>query len=203
MIGLVILAAGASKRMGTPKQLLTYKGKSLIRHSALVALGSLASQCVAILGANAESILPEIAHLTINQKLLKVVHNADWEEGMASSIRLGIETLANEKGKLEAVIFMLCDQPFVDSEIINELIATFRKTKDSIVACTYQSDTIGVPALFAKEVFPALLDLRGDAGARKIIQKFADRLTTISFPQGDMDIDTPEAYQNLKNIKPQ
>jgi molybdenum cofactor cytidylyltransferase len=200
MIGLVILAAGASKRMGTPKQLLTYKGKSLIRHSALVGLESLASQCVAILGANHEAILPEIAHLTVHQKLLKVVYNKDWEEGMASSIRLGIETLAKEKSRLEAVIFMLCDQPFVSAELINELISTFRKTKDNVVACTYQSEVIGVPALFPKEVFPALLELEGDTGARKIIQKFTDKLTTISFPQGDMDIDTPEAYQSLKVI---
>lgn len=197
MIGLVILAAGESKRMGTPKQLLTFEGKTLIRNSALAALASLASVSVAILGANQEKILPEIAHLTANNRFLKVVINPQWEEGMASSVRLGIETLAKEKSRLEAVIFMLCDQPFVKTELINELITNFRQTKSQVVACTYQSGVTGVPALFSKEVFPALLALKGDTGARKIINQFADKMTTIFFPQGDIDLDTPEAYQSL------
>jgi molybdenum cofactor cytidylyltransferase len=197
MIGLVILAAGESKRMGTPKQLLTFEGKTLIRNSALAALASLASVSVAILGANQEKILPEIAHLTSNDRFLKVVFNPHWEEGMASSVRLGIETLAKEKSRLEAVIFMLCDQPFVKTELINELITTFRQTKSQVVACTYQSGVTGVPALFSKEVFPALLALKGDTGARKVINQFTDKMTTILFPQGDIDLDTPEAYQNL------
>lgn len=203
MIGLVILAAGASRRMGSPKQLLTFKGKSLIRHSALVGLGSLASQCIAILGANETAILPEIAHLAVENKLLTVVPNPEWEEGMASSIRLGIETLAKEKKRLEAVIFMLCDQPFVSAELINELISTYRKTRSHVVACTYQNGVTGVPALFSKEVFPALLALKGDTGARKIIQQFADQLTTIPFLQGDIDLDTPEAYLALEEIMKQ
>ncbi len=197
MIGLVILAAGESKRMGTPKQLLTFEGKTLIRNSALVALASLASVSVAILGANQDKILPEIAHLTANDRFLKVVPNPQWEEGMASSVRLGIETLAKEKSRLEAVIFMLCDQPFVKTELINALITTFRQTKSQVVACTYQSGITGVPALFSKEVFPALLALKGDTGARKVINQFTDKMTTIPFPKGDIDLDTPEAYQNL------
>lgn len=198
MIGLVILAAGASKRMGSPKQLLSFKGKSLIRHSAFVGLSSLASKCVAVLGANEMAILPEIDHLSVHQKLLTIVSNPDWEEGMASSIRLGIETLASEKSRLEAVIFMLCDQPFVSAELINELITTYRQTKSEVVACTYQNGVTGVPALFSKEVFPALWSLKGDTGARKVIQQFTDKLTTIPFPQGDIDLDTPEAYQALE-----
>ena len=200
MIGLVILAAGASRRMGSPKQLLRFQGKSLVRHSALVGLSSLAAQSIAILGANAEDIAPEIEHLALEGKLLKVVYNPEWEEGMASSVRLGIETLAKEKTKLEAVIFMLCDQPFVSAEIINELITTYRKTQHKIVACTYQSGTTGVPALFSKEIFPTLLNLKGDVGARKVIQQFAEDLITIPFSQGDIDLDTPEAYLALKKF---
>lgn len=197
MIGLVILAAGASKRMGTPKQLLTFEGKTLIRRSSLVALASLVSTSVAILGAKHEEILPEIGHLTIDDKFLNVVVNPQWEEGMASSVRLGIETLAQDKRQLEAVIFMLCDQPFVSTELINELVTVFRQTKSQVVACTYKSGTTGVPALFSKEIFPALLALKGDTGARKIIHQFADKMTTIPFPEGDIDLDTPEAYQKL------
>jgi len=197
MIGLIILAAGASKRMGTPKQLLTFEGKTLIRRSALAALASLSSTSVAVLGASQEEILPEIRHLTLDNKFLKVVYNPQWEEGMASSVRLGIETLAQEKQRLEAIIFMLCDQPFVKTELINELITVFRQTKSQVVACTYKSGITGVPALFSKEVFPALLALKGDTGARKIINQFADKMTTIPFPEGDIDLDTPEAYQKL------
>jgi molybdenum cofactor cytidylyltransferase len=197
MIGLVILAAGASKRMGKPKQLLTFCGKTLLRNSALVALESLAGKSLVILGANSEQILPDIQYFTTNEKLLKIVENPAWEEGMASSIRLGIEVLAQSKSRLEAVIFMLCDQPFVSTELINELITTFRRTQSWVVACTYQTGITGVPALFSKEIFPALLALKGDMGARKIIHQFADNMTTIPFPKGDIDIDTPEAYAAL------
>ncbi len=197
MIGLVILAAGASTRMGKPKQLLTFGGKTLIRNSALIALESLAAESIVVLGANYAQIMPEIQHLSINEKFLKIVENPTWDEGMASSVRMGIELLAQSKNRLEAVIFMLCDQPFANTEIINELITTFRRTQSWVVACTYQNGVTGVPALFSKEVFPTLLALKGDMGARKIIHQFADNMTTIPFPKGDIDIDTPEAYAAL------
>jgi molybdenum cofactor cytidylyltransferase len=198
MIAVVILAAGASRRMGTPKQLLTFEGKTLIRHSALVALESLCSPAIAVLGANQEKILPEIAHLTLNDKLLHALYNPDWQEGMASSIRLSINHLVEVMGKnLEAVVFMLCDQPFVSAELINELVTVYRRTQSPLVVSTYENEVNGVPALFSKEIFSELLRLKGDIGARKIIMQFAEKMLTVPFPKGNIDLDTPEAYQLL------
>ncbi len=198
MIAIVILAAGASRRMGTPKQLLTFEGKTLIRHSALVALESLCSPAIAVLGANQEKILPEIAHLTLNDKLLHALYNPDWQEGMASSIRLSINHLVEVMGKnLEAIVFMLCDQPFVNAELINELVTVYRHTQSPLVVSTYENGVNGVPALFSRELFSELLQLKGDTGARKLIMQFAEKMLTVPFPKGNIDLDTPEAYQLL------
>jgi molybdenum cofactor cytidylyltransferase len=200
MIALVILAAGESQRMGTPKQLLTFGGKTLIRHSALVALESLCSPAIAVLGANQEKILPEIAHLTLNDKLLHILNNSEWQEGMASSIRLSINHLVEVMGKnLEAIVFMLCDQPFVNAELINELVTVYRRTRNPLVVSTYENGVNGVPALFSSAIFPELLQLKGDTGARKIIMQFSEKMLSVPFPKGNIDLDTPEAYQLLMN----
>jgi molybdenum cofactor cytidylyltransferase len=198
MIALVILAAGESKRMGEPKQLLTVKGKTLIRHSSLVALESLCSPVITVLGANKDKVLPEIEHLTLNDKLLHVLYNADWQLGMSSSIKLAINHLKEIMNhNLEAIVFMLCDQPFVNAELINELVTLYRRTKNTVIASTYDNGTNGVPALFSSNIFPELLNLKGDIGARKIINNFSHQLLTVPFPQGSIDLDTKEAYEKL------
>src|SRR4028118_1557934 len=105
-IGLIILAAGASTRMGTPKQLLTYRGCSLIRHMAEVAIASVCQPIAIVLGANGERIKPEISQLP-----LQIVENQQWQEGMSSSIQVGLEALLAVNQHLDAVAIALCDQP--------------------------------------------------------------------------------------------
>lgn len=191
--GIVILAAGASTRLGKPKQLLQYRGKTLLAHTVNEAVKSNADAVVVILGKNANLFKKEI-----DEKKVRVAINSSWEEGMASSLRLGLDTLLNEKPYIDAVIFMVCDQPHISLSILNALIKTQQKTTKQIVTCNY-GDSIGPPALFHKKYFKELMKLSGDVGARKVIQQNMNDMGTILFPEGKIDIDTVEDYEKLKN----
>src|SRR5919202_6946675 len=113
-VGLLILAAGASSRMGTPKQLLPYRGRSFVRHIVEVTIASVCQPIAVVLGANAERIKPEISHLPV-----QIVENQQWTEGMSSSIRAGLEALLTTNQNLDAVAIALCDQPFFSSQLLD------------------------------------------------------------------------------------
>ena len=189
-----MLAAGTSSRLGQPKQLLQYNGKTLLKHAVDEATNSNADMIVVVLGANAGLLLKEI-----DDSRVTVVENKKWEEGMASSIRMGLNTLLQNKSNIEAVIFVVCDQPFVSAALLNDLIKTQKETGKPIVASNY-GEAIGPPALFHRSFFPELMQLKGDAGARKSIQQHSDEVATILFTKGKMDIDTIEDYEALKNL---
>ena len=192
--GIIILAAGASTRLGKPKQLLEYHGKTLLNHSVNEAIKAKADGVVVMLGKNADLFKNEI-----DEEKVDVVINKDWEEGMASSVRLGLDTLLSRKPYIDAVIFMVCDQPHISSSILNDLITTQQKTTKQIVTCDY-GGSIGPPALFHKKYFHELMELKGDVGARNIIQQNMNDVVTILFPEGKIDIDTKEDYEALKNL---
>lgn len=191
--GIVIMAAGASTRLGKPKQLLQYRGKTLLDHAVNEAINAKADAVVLILGKNADIFQKEI-----DKEKVRVVINKDWEEGMASSVRLGLNTLLKSKPYMDAVIFMVCDQPHISSSVLNELIITQQKTTKQIVTCNY-GGSIGPPALFHKKYFKELAKLNGDVGARNIIQQNMHDVATIQFPEGKIDIDTKEDYDALTN----
>ena len=190
--GIVILAGGASSRLGQPKQLLQYHGKTLLEHAVDEAINAKADAVVVVLGKNADLFKDEI-----DQETVLVVVNKDWAEGMASSVRLGLDTLLNSKPYIDAVILMVCDQPHISSLVLNELITTQQKTTKQIVTCNY-GETIGPPALFHKKYFRELMEVKGDIGARNIIQQNINDVATILFPEGKIDIDTKEDYEALK-----
>ena len=177
--------------MGRPKQLLPYNGKSLLEHSVDTANDSDASPVIVILGANATLLEKEI-----EEKKVHIAINKDWKEGMASSVRSGINILMHIAPDADAAIIMVCDQPFVSSSLLNELIETQRQTGKTIVTSQYET-AIGPPALFHKSVFPALLTLKGDAGARKIIEQRMNEVATVLFTKGNIDIDTEADYKAL------
>jgi len=191
--GIIILAAGASTRLGKPKQLLQYRGKTLLAHAINEAVNSNADAVVVVLGKDANLFKKEL-----DEKKVRVAINSSWEEGMASSLRLGMDTLLKDKPYIDAVIFMVCDQPHISSSVLNELIITQQKTTKQIVTSNY-GDSMGPPALLHKKYFEELMKLSGDAGARKIIQKNMNDVATILFPEGNIDIDTEEDYEKLKN----
>lgn len=193
-VGIIILAAGASTRMGTPKQLLMYKGRSLVRHTVEVALASMCRPVVVVTGANAEIMKPELLDLPI-----KVVENQQWSKGMSSSIRVGLEGLKSFADNLDAAVILLCDQPFVSAQLINQILAKYLLTGLPIVACEY-AQTLGVPALFSHVLFPELSALQDSVGAKQIIKKYFPSVASVSFPEGKIDIDIPLDYENLQII---
>ena len=190
--GVVILAAGASSRLGSPKQLLVYSGVTLLQHSIEAAQSSDAVSVVVVLGANADVIRSEISN-TAN-----VVVNDSWKEGMASTIRFGLQTLVKLNPDVEAVVFMVADQPFVTAELLNDLMELNKKEQRSIVASKYGT-TFGTPVLFTKRFFPELLELTGDVGAKSLVRKYLNETAFVPFPKGEIDIDTVEDYKNLSN----
>lgn len=190
-IGLVILAAGASARMGTPKQLLRYREQSLIRHVVEVAIASVCHPIIVVLGANAECIKLEIESLDI-----QLIENPLWVEGMSTSVRTGVEALKACNLDVEAVVLMVCDQPFVSTQLINQLVENYRTTGRLIVASEY-AGTLGVPALFHRSLFPELTALGGDVGARRVIKQHTLEAFGIPFPEGAIDLDTPKDYEQL------
>jgi len=192
-IGLVILAAGASTRMGIPKQLLAFRGRSLLRHAAEEALASGCRPVIVVLGAQAERLQEEVSGLPV-----RVVVNARWAEGMGTSIRAGIEALTADPGVevVEAAVLAVCDQPYFSARIVRELIAAREQTGSAIAAAGYEGAR-GVPALFSRALFPELLALEGHEGARRVIQAHPDETLAVPFPEGAIDLDTPEDHARL------
>lgn len=188
---IIILAAGSSSRMGRPKQLLPYMGKSLLSHSVDTANDTDANPVIVVLGANAALLEKEI-----DEKKVHIVVNKEWQEGMASSIRCGLNTLLHIAPSSGAAILMVCDQPFVSAPLLNELISKQKNTGKQIVASQYQN-TVGPPALFDKIIFPELMKLKGDAGARKVVERHSSDTTTVLFTGGNIDIDTEADYKAL------
>jgi molybdenum cofactor cytidylyltransferase len=195
-IGLILLAAGGSSRLGRPKQLLPYKGKTLLQYSLEKALASNAKNVVVVLGANAEALQREISNYPTY-----IVINEHWQEGMASSIRTGIKAIAEINPSIKGVILAVCDQPFMTTPLLNTLIETHQKTGKGIVTCTYDN-TFGPPVFFHHTFFSALLKLEGDVGARSIVKQHADNVETVPFPEGTTDIDTERDYNAIKQNEP-
>jgi len=192
--GLVILAAGASTRMGRPKQLLLYQERSFLCHVVETAVASICQPIVVVLGAHAEQLKHEVSQLPV-----QVVENARWAEGMSSSIRAGILSLCAVPEKIEAAVLMLCDQPFVSPQIINQLVEAYHFTGKPIVASAY-AETLGVPALFSSTLFSELMTLTEAEGAKKIIMKYTHEVLSVPFPEGVIDIDTPKDYEQLRTM---
>ena len=191
-IGLMILAAGASTRMGTPKQLLAYRGCSFIRNMAEVAIASVCQHIAVVLGANAEQIKPEISQLPVH-----IVENQQWADGMSSSIWVGLEALLAVNQDLEAVAIALCDQPFVSSQTLDRIVEAYRFTGNPIIASEY-AGTLGVPVLFSRSLFSELMALKSNEGAKKLIKKHIHEVFSVPFPEGSIDIDTPNDYEQLQ-----
>ncbi len=195
-LGIIILAAGSSTRLGEAKQLVKFQNKTLISNAIETALNSKCSDITLVLGSNSEKINREIKDFVA----VKICINENWQSGMASSIKCGLEFMLKENPEVNAVIFMLCDQPLITSKHINLLFETFAETNKGIVASEYEN-TLGVPALFSSEMFGELLKIRGDKGAKKIIDSFPASVKTIHIPEAEFDVDTFEDVQKLSQYQ--
>ncbi|MEA5597856.1 nucleotidyltransferase family protein [Rivularia sp. UHCC 0363] len=190
-VGLIILAAGKSNRMGKPKQLLTYQGSSLISHAVKTGLNSICKPVIVVLGAYVEHIKPQI-----NKFPVQIIENPYWKTGMSSSIHAGITVIKTSHPNLDAVIIALADQPLINQTVFNQLVQSYQETQNIIIASAYD-DIIGVPALFDRSLFTELNNLEGDKGAKTLMRKYQDEILTINIPQAAIDIDTPDDYEKL------
>lgn len=191
-VGLVILAAGASVRYGAAKQLLSFKGETFLRRAARESAASVCQPIVAVFGADAENLSLHIADFAVH-----AVQNKDWEKGMGTSISTGIEKLLELDRNISGAVITVCDQPFVNSQVINRLVEEFFEKKALIVASRY-AETVGVPALFSRRLFPELTALKNSGGAKNLIERFAAETIAVDFSEGAIDIDTPEDFRRLK-----
>lgn len=183
--GAVILAAGASTRMGSPKQLLPLDGQPLVVRAVEAALASPAWPVVVVLGAHAEKIRPLLTRLPV-----LIADSPAWAEGMAASIRAGVTTLRQFSRALDGALVALCDQPAFSSEVIAQLVAAQRASGRSIAAAHYHGRH-GAPALFLREHFETLSHLTGEAGARALLNDDPARVTAVDLPALAHDLDTP------------
>lgn len=189
--GIVILAAGSSSRLGKPKQLLAFEGTTLLARVAAIACQSKRYPVIVVLGANADLIKE---NLSISG--LDVVINEDWEEGMASSLRTGLHAMEKKYPAVDGIMILVSDQPHLTDNHIVQLIDAQNKSGLPIAACSY-AGIMGTPALFHKSVFPELMQLKGDIGAKRIIESRKQDVVTVFFDKGVVDIDTQADYENL------
>jgi molybdenum cofactor cytidylyltransferase len=194
--GIIILAAGSSSRLGSSKQLLHFKGKTLLKHTVEEAAEAGAQPVIVVTGANADEVSKEIQ----NEKV-EIVFNKNWEQGMASGIVIGLKNAIRLNKELQNVIITVCDQPFVSSSLFQQLFQKQNESAKHIVASAY-ADTIGTPALFTIKYFDGLMGLTGDQGAKGLLKKYSEDLATVDFPDGYIDIDTQEDYENLLKGNP-
>ncbi|MGC6431562.1 MAG: nucleotidyltransferase family protein [Jejuia sp.] len=191
-IAIAILAAGASSRMGSPKQVLKWGNTSLLEHAITNSKKSNAKEVIVVLGANNDTISSQITTDDVS-----VVINKEWEKGLGRSIASAVLYVL-DSNKVEGLLIVLADQPFVTSTYLNEMILTFNLNTGKIIATAYDSDRFGVPALFDKSYFEELSRLVGDEGAKAILKKYNHQVVVLSPDFQNWDIDTKEDYKRLK-----
>jgi len=186
---IIILASGASKRLGEPKQLLVFNGKTLLQNTI--------DEVFKVENTIPFLVISEGFDFKTNSDI-KIIENKDSFLGISSSIKIGLNTAIKAIPNIENCIFCVSDQPYIKVEVFKALIEKKQATIKGIIASLYEK-TIGVPMLFNKKYFEELLQLSNDEGAKKIALKHKDDLETIPFADGKIDIDTQEDYINLVN----
>lgn len=183
----VILAAGASRRLGEPKQLVQLEGETLVHRTARIAL-EVCDPVLVVVGSERERIQAALADLPVC-----CLHNLQWEEGMASSLRTAVSALPLDS---RAALLLVCDQPAVDRVLLEAMLEVHHVHPSRRIACAY-AGTLGIPALLPRVDFDILLELRGDRGARGLLQ--AEGVLAVPFPDGALDIDRPEDLARLSS----
>ncbi|MHB1673913.1 MAG: nucleotidyltransferase family protein [Acidobacteriaceae bacterium] len=192
----IVLAAGGSTRLGQPKQLLrlpAFGGETLIDHAINLAIAAGVAPVFVVLGADANEIQ--------RQSQLReciVVRNEAWREGMASSIRLGVAAVMGNAPDASGAMVLVCDQPGLSADHLRALLNAHRADPKSIAASRY-AGRAGVPVVFPRALFPALLELNGDQGARAMLQQSGLAVDAIDFPGGELDLDSPEDLQRQES----
>jgi molybdenum cofactor cytidylyltransferase len=183
----IVLAAGGSSRLGHPKQLVLYEGEPLVHRAARTALESGAARVIVVVGASAQEVTGALEELAVD-----IVENPNWQLGMGSSIRRGVEAV--DPGS-DAVVLTLCDVPHLYAGLLAELAAAVSGGNPPVAAAEYNCH-LGPPCAFHRSQFAELRRLTGDKGARKIVESMPN-VARIEFPEGVCDVDTPEDLKEL------
>lgn len=191
-IAIVILAAGASRRMGTPKQLLSWGEETLLKHAINTATNSDASKVVVVLGANYEAIEKDIKDLPIT-----ILKNENWELGLGKSIACAASSILESNENLDAVLIILADQPLIDTTFLNEFISNYISDENQIIATSYGEEKKGVPVLFDKSYFEELTLLNDDNGAKGLLKEHVSYVKTLKPKIKNLDIDSKADYDRL------
>jgi xanthine dehydrogenase accessory factor len=181
-LGCVVLAAGASRRMGRPKQLMRFDGRPMLLRALDAAQGSAATMSAVVLGANQRRIERLLAPTGV-----EIIANPDWREGMSSSVRAAV-AWARARA-CDGVLLAVADQPRLTSDHLDALIAA--SAGATRIAASAYAGVLGVPALFPREMFQRLEALSGDAGARALLRDPAFHAAPVAWPEGAEDVDQP------------
>jgi molybdenum cofactor cytidylyltransferase len=186
-VAAIILAAGGSRRLGQPKQLLAYRGETLLVRAIRLANEAGASPVLVVLGANFETILA-----AIQSSNSIPIHNDRWRQGIASSIEAGVRALSVCGPEAEGVLLMGCDQPRLTADHLRSVIAAFEGQAGAVMAASSYAGVQAVPAVFPRVTFAELRSLRGERGARSVIESAPCPVVAMEFQGGEVDIDSPE-----------
>lgn len=182
-IATIVLAAGRSRRFGSPKQLAVLDGRPLLAHAIDKAIAVATGPVIVVLGAHRRQLME-----LCNGRPVSVVVNERWQSGMAGSICRGISAAASDES-VAAALVIVADQPLVTAGDLTRLIGTWIASGTAAAAATFEG-TIGTPAIFSRELFPALLALKGDRGARSVLAA-SRSVARVEMPSAAVDVDTP------------
>lgn len=190
----VVLAAGASTRLGQPKQLLRIDGESLLRRTARLAVEAGGSPVVVVLGFKADDMRAELDSLPV-----AAVLNPGWPEGMGASLRAGMEAIRASDPQPQAVLVLVCDQPRLTAGHLRSLLSRHSGTQGKVaITASVYAGRAGVPAVFSAGLFPQLLLSSGDRGAKDLIRAHAGAVQGIPWPEGELDLDRPEDLSTIE-----
>ncbi|MDR7415504.1 MAG: nucleotidyltransferase family protein [Armatimonadota bacterium] len=181
-----MLAAGSSRRMGQPKLLLRLGGKTLLRRAVETAL-AVCGEVVVVVGPEADRMREELRDLPVT-----IVENPDHVLGLSTSLRRGIEAVADA----DAALLLLADQPALTPGHLRRLVEAWERTGARIVACAYRG-TVGPPALFHRSLFGELRALRGDVGAKPVLEAHREEAVFLPLEEAALDVDTPEDWARI------
>jgi molybdenum cofactor cytidylyltransferase len=188
----ILLAAGASSRLGYPKQLVECRGESLLHRSARLAGEVGCRPVICVLGFEPARMRAELEGTTA-----VATENPLWATGMASSLVCGVRAVMNRPDPPANVLVLVCDQVRLDADVLRRLLTAHAASTNPITAAEY-SGRAGVPAVFSAEIFPELMALTGDRGARAVIAARLERVTKVPWPDGAIDLDSPEDAHLLR-----
>jgi molybdenum cofactor cytidylyltransferase len=184
----LLLAAGGSRRFGSFKQLLEFRGESLLRRAARTSSELLEGRVIVVHGPKPTKCQRELSGVDVAHAI-----NTNWEHGVATSLRTGVRALPED---CAAVLVLLCDQPLIGADEIRALLRAWAAAPERIAASAY-AETLGVPAVFPRQYFPQILQLSGDRGAKSVIEANVANVTAVPIPEAALDIDTQDDYASM------